>query len=213
MLTTVAPAIDNYEAIRGVYEPADVIEDTPTGDSIDAVLDQFFSAPSEDPVVIVVATDGEPDRCEELDPQNGQAEAVAAVERAYDLGIRTFMISVGEGTVSAEHMQDMANAGIGEDGAPYWVAGDDQGLRDALTAIVGGQLSCVVALNGELTLEIACEGTVLLNGRPLTCDAPDGWRAVDETHIELQGAACDELQGTPDALLEATFPCEAVTLY
>jgi hypothetical protein len=35
---------------------------------------------------------------------------------------------------------------------------------------------------------------------------------VDETHIELQGEACDELLTTPGSTLEATFPCEAVIL-
>jgi len=183
------------------------------------VIDQFFSSPdpSGDPVAFVLATDGEPDRCEELDPQHGQDEAIAAAERAYSLGIRTFIISVGQGTVSEEHLQDMANAGLGrspgDPDAPFWVGDDDDGLREALTTIVGGELSCELELNGRLSMDIACSGTVVLNDSVLPCDDPNGWRANDETHIELLGDACDELLNTPGATLRATFPCDAVELY
>ena len=38
-LTEVRAMVGNYEAIRDVYEAADPIDETPTGDSIDAVLD------------------------------------------------------------------------------------------------------------------------------------------------------------------------------
>ena len=141
MVSTVDPALDNYDAIADVYAAADPIDETPTGDSLDVLIDRFTMTPdpSRDPYVFILATDGEPDRCEELNPQNGQEEAIAAVERAYGLGIRTFMLSVGEGVVSERHMQDVANAGVGvrdgEPDAPFWVAGDDEGLREALMEI------------------------------------------------------------------------------
>jgi hypothetical protein len=218
MITDVPPAPMNYAAIDAVYRPADVIEDTPTGDAIDAVLDRILGVPDpdDDPTIFIVATDGEPDRCEELDPQNGQAEAIAAVERAFGEGIRTYMISVGEGVVSAAHMTDMANAGVGngpgDPDAPYWVAGDDRGLRDALSTIVGGVLSCDLTLEGTLTIEDACLGTVRLNGRDLPCDDPNGWRAIDETHIQLQGDACDELTADGGSTLTAEFPCDVVII-
>jgi hypothetical protein len=213
MITSVPPALNNYNAIESVYRPADVIEDTPTGDAVDAVLASIVGVPDpdDDPTIFIVATDGEPDRCEELDPQNGQAEAIAAVERAFDAGIRTYMISVGEGVVSASHMQDMANAGVGSTGAPYWITGDDAGLRAALLSIVGGVLSCDVTLSGRLDPALACTGTVTLNGRELVCDDPDGWRVVDESHIEILGEACNELTAG-GAVLEASFPCDVVLI-
>jgi len=218
LITSVPPALDNYPAINGVYAPADPIEDTPTGDAIDAVLAILASEPDPgpDPIIFIVATDGEPDRCEELDPQNGQAEAIAAADRAYARGIRTFMISVGMGVVSAAHLQDMANAGLGRTAgdppADYWVAGDDVGLRDALATIVGGVLSCQVELSGMIDVADACTGSVLLNGMPLRCDDPDGWRPVDSTHIEILGMACDRLTGGMPATLEASFPCDVILI-
>ncbi len=215
LLTTVAPALNNYGGIATVYNMADPIADTPTGDSIDAVVAELRSIPDPppDPTIIVLATDGEPDRCEELNPQNGQAEAIAAAQASFRAGYRLYIISVGEGTVSASHLQDMANAGIGAPAgasSPFWVAGDDMGLRDALRAIVGGEVSCLVELSGMIDLTMTCTGVVRLNGRILTCDDPNGWRAVDATHIELQGSACTELTSGPGNTLTATFPCNVV---
>ena len=218
MVEIVTPAIDNYDAIDDIYGPADPIDETPTGDSIDLILDTLMGDPdpSDDPTIFILATDGEPDHCGELNPQNGQAQALAAVERAYDAGIRTFIISVGEGTISDEHLQDVANAGVGvragDPDAPYYVAGDDTGLRDSLIAIVGGELSCVVELDGVIDPAAACEGTVVLNGRELDCDDPNGWEAVDGTHIEVLGDACDELQESAGATLEANFPCDVILI-
>jgi hypothetical protein len=218
MVTSVAPAIDNYGAIADVYRDAEPIEDTPTGDAIDRIVDDLPLNPESapDPVVFVLATDGEPDRCEELDPQNGQAEAIAAVERAYTQGIRTFIISVGEGEISAEHQQDVANAGLGREpgdaDAEYWVAGDDQTLRDALTSIVGGQLGCEIALNGRVEGDDACLGRVLLNDVELECDGDDGWELVDPQHIRLLGTACDQLKSGDDVYLDVSFPCDVVSV-
>lgn len=89
-ITWLPPAPSNYDAIASVYSAADPLDDTPTGDAIWDVLDRYRSVPDPDPdpTIFIVATDGEPDRCEELDPSNGQAESIAAVEDAYDAGIR-----------------------------------------------------------------------------------------------------------------------------
>ena len=219
LIEWVSPELDNYDRIDAVYGPADPIDETPTGASIDAVLDRLMMTPdpSTEPTIFILATDGEPDTCEQPNPQEGQPEALAAAERAYRAGIRTFIISVGEGTVSASHLQDMANAGLGrgpaDPDAEYWVAGDDAGLRSALRDIVGGELSCVVTLEGRIqNLDQACAGTVRLNRVPLPCDDPNGWRAIDETHIELQGDACDTLQSGPGVQLEATFPCDIILI-
>lgn len=212
MLNEVTAAISNYDAIEAVYADAEPIDETPTGDAINAILDGWLGMPDRptDPTIFILATDGEPDSCEELNPQNGQEEAITAVTRAYDNGIRTFVISVGS-DVSTAHLQDVANAGLGEPAtdAEFWVAGDDAGLRGALTSIIGGALSCSLELDSSLEdVSEACMGTVVLNGRELPCDDPNGWEATDENTIELLGDACDELLETPGVTLSATFPCD-----
>jgi len=115
------------------------------------------------------------------------------------------------------HLQDMANAGLGrgpgDPDAQFWEAGADEGLRAALRDIVGGELSCVVELDGRIDdLDAACTGTVELNGSAIPCDDPNGWRAVDETHIELRGEACDTLQSGWGVTLNATFPCDVILI-
>ncbi|MFK7991849.1 MAG: VWA domain-containing protein [Sandaracinaceae bacterium] len=217
LISWVPPAIDNYAALAAVYGPAMPNDETPTGASIDDVLRRLTMTPdpSTDPTIFILATDGEPDTCEQPNPQNGQDDALAAAERANMAGIRTFIISVGE-DISTEHLQDMANAGIGRTSGPdaeFWVAGDDDGLRTALTDIIGGELSCEVTLEGAIqNLDDACSGTVRLNGMDLPCDDPNGWRALDATRIELQGDACETLQSGPGVTLTASFPCDLILI-
>ena len=148
---------------------------------------------------------------------------MAAAETAFGLGIRTFtMSSVGAGTVSDTHMQDMANAGLGrvagDPAAPFWVAGDDASLRQALLDIVGGTLSCEVALRGHVQEADACKGTVnltlpgMVDGMELDCNDPDGYRLLDETTLELQGSACQLLKSSVGASISVKFPC-GVTIH
>jgi hypothetical protein len=216
LLTEVSLALDNFDAIRDTYQPADMIADTPTGDALNALLDRLQGAPdvtSDDPTIFVLATDGAPDSCARLNPNDGTAdpEAVAAVERAYSLGIRTFVIAVAEeNELPQAHVRDLANAGVGGaqggQDAPSYRVRDDRGLRDALRGIVGGELSCTVPLKGKVVTEDPCVGSVRLGGEPLGCNAPNGWRLVDESTIEIQGSACATLK--TGKLLEASFPCD-----
>ena len=217
-VTTVTPSLDNFDAIQAIYGSADTIEDTPTGDSIDRIVEDLGLAdPDADPnpVVFILATDGEPDQCEQLDPQEGQGEAIAAVENAYKLGIRTFVISVGD-DIGEEHQQDIANAGLGlgpGGDAQYWRAGDDQTLREALLDIVGGQLTCEVQLQGAVESGDPCLGSVTLNGVELGCNQDDGWELSTPHTIRLLGQACDELKTKDDVLLEVAFPCDVGVVF
>lgn len=207
LLTTVTPGLENIDAMSAAFGGSAPIEDTPTADAIDAIVaDLPAPAQDRDPVVLVLTTDGEPDTCAELDPQNGQEEAVASVERAFAAGVRTFVVSVGS-EISEQHLQDIANAGIGrlaDDPAVFWRAGETQGLADALRAIADRISTCVVRLDSEVDPSRACEGTLTVAGHELEC-GEDGFQPTDRTHLELTGAACDLL--SPDASLAAHFPC------
>ncbi len=214
-LITVPCALDNYTTIDTEYRMHDPGGGTPTGDSIQAILGMLGALVSErdDPTILILATDGEPDTCEDGDDEvGGRRESLDAVRAAFALTppIRTYAISVGTG-VGMTHLQDVANAGLGrmpgEPDAPFWVATDTAGLRAALETIVGGALSCTVELRGSIDVAAACSGEVRLGGDLLACGTD--WRAVDSTHIELLGAACDRLQSSTDPLT-ATFPCGVV---
>lgn len=216
LLTEVELAIDNYQGIKNKY-PADTIADTPTGDAIEAVLKKIPEGPVLDPIyaaptIFVLATDGEPDRCEELNPQNGQQEAIDAVKHAFMRGIRTYIIGVAN-EVSEKHLQDLANAGVGATNtmAPKYRANDDQGLRNALRTIVGGQVDCKVPLKGKVTGG-KCAGTIKVNGKALSCSATDGYEVVENgSALQLTGMACDAIKR--GEVLSAMFNCgEAVPL-
>jgi Mg-chelatase subunit ChlD len=218
MVTSVAPMLMNFAAISSAYNAASPIGETPTGDSIDAIVDSLPQAQLDQttgPTVIILATDGEPDRCEQLNPQEGQAEAVAAVARAFDMNVRTYIISVGS-DVSEQHQQDVANAGLGleaTDMAPYWRAGDDASLREALTEIIGAQVSCEVALEGSVQSGDPCLATVELNSTALACNDGDGWELADENHIRLLGKACSDWKTLSNAALRARFPCDVTIVF
>jgi hypothetical protein len=217
MLTEVQLALGNYEAIRANY-PANTIGETPTGDAIEAVLaklpkdKELDPTYAEVPTIFILATDGEPDRCEELNPQNGQQEAIDAVKHAYGMGIRTYVIAVAN-EVGQRHLDDLANAGVGNTGseqAPSYRANDDQGLRDALRKIVAGEVNCDVSLKGTVTGNV-CAGTIRIGGQDVLCNDPNGFELFSPSVLRIKGTACEAIK--KGKTLTARFPCgEAVPL-
>jgi len=213
ILTEVPAALGNYDAINGIFAPAGPDQDTPTGESIAAVAGELKQINDPGPKIIVLGTDGEPDTCAEPNPQNGQAEAIAAAQAAFGDGIRTYIISVGD-EVGADHLQQMANAGVGlpptgaMTDAPYYQALDTSQLIDAFRAIVGGVTGCVFTIDGEVDPAKAAQGLVKLDGTPL--DEGTDWQMVDGKTFEVLGDACDTIQDGHLHHVAAVFPCGVV---
>ncbi|HTE55103.1 MAG TPA: vWA domain-containing protein [Kofleriaceae bacterium] len=215
IIEEVLPAIGNYQSIFDLYQPLDPIEDTPTAPSIASVQADLAAITEPGPKIIVLATDGEPDTCEVPDPDGlpaARADSVAAAQASHDADINLFVISVGD-EVSEEHLQDMANAGIGlpiggNQNAPFFQALDAQALVDAFDTIVGGVRSCTFALDGEVDESRADEGTVTLDGDPLVFGVD--WQLVDSSTLEIVGAACDTLLAGGDHAVAAEFECGVV---
>lgn len=222
LLEEVSIALGNHAAINAVYSSAVPVEDTPTGESIDAVTKtlEAFAEPGQK--VIVLATDGEPDTCVFKDPAPGTPEAqaardasVKAAQDAYGKDILTYVIAVGDDVTKA-HLQDVANAGAGKpvggaDNAKYYVPTDQQALTDAFKEIINGVRTCVFTLNGKVDPALADQGSVVLDGQKLGFNDPDGWKLNNESEIEIVGAACDTIQ-SGDHSLSVTFPCGAVVI-
>jgi len=221
----VAFGLNNGSAIgdNSIYPstyPNDAGGDTPTGDSIDALVSiiQSDPPPAEGPTIIVLATDGEPDTCEQPNPQNGQAEAVTAATSAHAAGFDVFILSVGN-EVSDSHLQDMANVGVGKpvnesiDPAPFWKATTPELLAAAFQQIISDSISCEVQINKPFDdAGLACsEGDVRLNGTPLAC--PSDWQVKDGVSnvIELVGGACDTFK-SGSSTFTAVFPCGAIVV-
>lgn len=214
IVTQVPLAMDNRAAIDAAYASAAPLGETPTGDAIEAVLESMSLDPTESPRVFVLATDGGPDRCGAPDAHDDASRSLSrrAVERAHTLGIRTFVIGVGRGSVAASHLAELAAAGQGGAPSPYFEADDVASLAEAMRTIVRGEVSCTLTLEGRIDPSVACEGEVRLDGVALPCADPDGWRAVDETHIELLGQSCDALLENERSALQASFPCTVILI-
>jgi hypothetical protein len=218
-LTSRPRALNNFAAIQSLLQASSPIEDTPTAPTIDAVIADFIASPPMpgSPPIIVLATDGLPDTCENADPRNAaeqdaaNATSVAAAQRAWTAGIELFYLSVGD-DVTDTHAQQMANAGAGQDPitgtATFYRANDPAQLQAAFDAIIGGVLSCRLDLDGDVDPTQGGSGTVTLNGNPLTYGSD--WTLVDSNTIELLGAACDTLLSSPNPTVTAVFPCGAI---
>ena len=214
MLTSVQPALNNFDAIDAVYSAADPLDETPTGESLDLVAVDLAAFPEEGPKAIVLCTDGEPDTCAEPNPQNGQPESIMAAQNAFDMGITTFVIAVGD-EVGAPHLQEMANVGVGKMPddpmpAPYYLALDAAALVQAFDDILGTFISCELTIEGIVDVEQACDGTVLLDGMPLECGTD--WEVIDEDTLLILGEACDVLKDGDNHSVEATWPCDVVVI-
>jgi hypothetical protein len=212
-------------------------EDTPTGDSIDALvgLIQADPPPNDGPTIIVLATDGLPDSCEcadnypdPIDNNNEycvsgatdpQIEAVNAATAAHTQGIDVFALWVGDlddnpNDPTRRHMQDVANAGIGGTGAVY-VGDDPTSLSGAFQSIISDSISCDVQIDKPFdNVEKACnEGDVRLNDTPLSCvygqPGMSDWQVQGNDIIRLLGSACDTFK-SGSSTFSAVFPCGAI---
>lgn len=215
IVTPVRSALNNRAAIDTAFAAANPLGETPTGDSINHILDATSPDPSDDPRIFILATDGGPDRCGMPDAHDDISRnlSVMAVQRAYGMGIRTFVIGVGRGSVPTAHLHALAVAGQGgATTAMHYEAGDVAALTTAMRTIVRGEISCTLELEGRVDPSEACAGDVRLNGTNIRCDDANGWRPIDETHIEILGTSCTTLTTSEVATVRAVFPCSALIL-
>ena len=123
------------------------------------------------------------------------------------------MLGVGSG-IADQHLQAMANAGTGtkpgQPNAPYYLANSPQQMQDAFNQIIGGVLSCELAINGSVDPTSAKNGTVTLDGRTLSFGTD--WDMLNPTTIRLLGATCTMYQNSTNPTLDASFPCGTVIL-
>lgn len=196
------------------FQPLDTLPDTPTGESVARTAAELADVMDVGPKFIVLATDGEPDLCEDRQEPSGRDRSLAEVTAAYGSGITTFVISVGA-DVALTHLSEIANAGQGfpptdMPATPrYYQVTTQQALADAFEKIITGTRSCTMTLNGEIDPKLADRGEVLLDGMPVPKSDTDGWRVVDGSTIELVGAACESIQSGVHNL-SASFPCEVI---
>jgi hypothetical protein len=160
------------------------------------------------PPVIVLATDGLPNDCST--GQDTSAQSVVSAKNAYAAGVRLFIIGIAG--VADQFLQDMANAGAGvqsgQPNAPYYTSNSPAQMTAAFQQIIGGVLSCDLAINGTVDPSQASSGQVTLNGAPLQYGSD--WTLINGNTIELLGSACDTFKNSSNPTVSATFSCGAV---
>ena len=209
MINDVEAEFGNYDQIRSLYDSSEPIEDTPTGESLLVVAEQLerIYVNNATPKAIVLATDGHPDTCEQPDPNEGQTKSINSAKAAFEMGIRTYVISVGD-EIGEDHLQDIANAGAGLDvGGPnsgkFYRALNNGELYDAFSDIINGVRDCVFTLDGEIVDGYEDKGTVRIDGLEVPGDQ---WRVNNSREVELLGEACERIQDG-DHSLDIDFPC------
>jgi hypothetical protein len=224
-LGTIPPELKNYAKINAGLPANPPGMFTPTGPALDMVADLL-----EDPTlavdrvvgpqIVVLATDGEPNACN-VDIFTGivtdYAPSIAAAMKISKKHLKMYVVSVADAAGEfANHLQDMANIGQNmpqtmRPGAEVYYPANPAALAETLKTLIGAELSCDLALEGKgVKMGLECMGTVMLNGQNLECNGADGWSLVDETHIRLNGTACDMFKDAVDAKLSANFPCQVI---
>ena len=215
-LTTdpIDPALGNLAAISGSMPQSPPGMFTPTGMALDYVHDNMIKMQAPDaefqPQIVVLATDGEPNSCDNANEQTYQA-SVDAVTRIEALGVQTYVVSLADATGAFhDHLQQLADLGSGTGSGILYEPTTPENLTADLETLVGGAVGCDLALNGEVAPGQECSGMIQLGGQPLKCHTD--YEVPDPRHITLVGQACDMLKGTPDTILTADFPCESFTV-
>jgi hypothetical protein len=216
VLTSVEISVGNFSNMSTVLSnPANGPNgDTPTAESMAAVAAELTAFPEAGPKSIILATDGDPDTCDDPnanDNDGSKALSVAAVAAAYAEGISTHVISVGD-EVTASHLKALAVAGSGGDAAAEaYTALDTAALVSAFNQIIGSVRTCDFTLKGTVDADDAPRGTVILDGGALVFGDPNGWVMPDESTVRLQGAACEAAQADASGI-SMSFPCDAIQI-
>ena len=204
ILNQVPARTHNYVALNGLYQSLRPFGDTPTGDALQQIVSELQKAPSQAPRSIVLVTDGNPDTCAQPNPDEGQPEAVAAAQRAYESGIDLYVLGISN-DIAGQNLQQLANAGKGRaidlvwgvdaDAAqPYQASSNVQGLTAQLGEILNRIPLCEVRLQRDVALGEASTAEVLLDGQPLSYSATDGYLLKDPRHLEIVGSACEAIK-------------------
>jgi hypothetical protein len=218
LITQVAAEFGNVDQVRSVYLASEPMTggDTPTGESIDQAARALGAISGAGPKYILLATDGEPDTCQQPKPSEGMPQALDAAQRAFAQGLRVYTLGVSDG-LDPSNVQQLANAGAGKDPSlvygvdalaepPLFANSDPRQLAQQLQGALGDVRTCTIDLGTSVTAESALEGRLVLDGRVLASDERNGWTFVDERTLSIHGAACDKILGDGERL-EVHFPC------
>lgn len=204
LLSAVQNVTNNYRAISGLYDSTWPDDDTPTGAALLQVARNILAAERRSTEVLLLVTDGDPDTCEQPDPQDGQVEAIAGARAVHEAGIDFYVLGIS-GDISGDKLQQLANAGQGkpldaiwgvdpEAAQPFQASASVAGLTGQLRDILARVPLCEIELDRPVGLDQLAAGQVTLDGKALALGNPNGFRLKDASHLEIVGQACETLR-------------------
>lgn len=190
--------IDQEDQLRAQFNATEPLRsgDTPTGEAMQVALDRLVDDHALGPKYLILITDGQPDTCTVPDPQRGQPEALAAAQRAFELGVNTFIVGVSS-DIAPDHLQQMANVARGVRPGAIWDRDDDaiqpiqaseqRGvLASQIKGVLGDVRSCTILVSPEVNEQ----GSVELDHQILR---PNVDYVVMGNSLQLGAAACDRV--------------------
>ena len=210
LINPIARALNTASTIDAYLNVNSPNGNTPTARALDEAVQTFTATPppAGSPPVIVLATDGLPNHCNDSS-FDGRDESVAAAAAAYAANVPVYVLAIG---TNSQHFQDLANAGQGHMGAQpdvaYYPVTSAAQLQSAFQTIINGVISCDLTLTSSIDATQASQGTVTINGASLVYGTD--WTLVNGNTIHVVGQACTMLKSSANPTVGAQFPCGAV---
>jgi hypothetical protein len=153
------------------------------------------------------------------DDPNEDVAAEQAILTAAQMGIKTFVIGIGNVNVAVATLNQMAvNGGEPQTGAStsYYAATDPTALENALSAIVGVVASCTIPLTGapsgftNVAVSADSGGTTI----EIPPDPTNGWSyGPNMQTVILNGTACASLKNGTYANFQFYYACGGTTIH
>lgn len=207
-----APEFDNGDEVSAMLgdffsAPAGA---TPTAAALRSVRDWHLDNPTDRKRALLLATDGAPNCNSTLDPATcvcsalddprcgpggdafmclDDAASVAAVAELSALGLDTYIIGIPGVENFGNVLDQMAAAG---NSTRHYVARDYEALEAAVVDIARRAGGCTVEV-ADLDLADVARVDIIIDGESVPHDPSqqNGYALVDEHHVELYGAACE----------------------
>ncbi len=221
-------AVGDAEVSTALTLQPDADSDTPTAESINAIVDVMPSAAEYQQRLLLLVTDGSPDTCEHpganspADPffEQARLQSELAAVQAYLQGIEVYTLLIADADndddVLEEHIQRLANSGVGKatnleqgnpNAAPFFKGSDASTISSQFGDMLRTAYKCRFQLDGTVTEPDS--GTVTLGDSDLVYETD--WMILEGANgsvLELIGDSCQSYLDNAGQL-QADFPCDA----
>jgi hypothetical protein len=219
--TEVAPMPMNAAAIMARLGQTMPGSSTPTTLAMMAAATYLKSLTDPNPKFILLATDGIPtcgsSTCVAGANAGGttvcdDANAIAAVKAAADMGISTFVLGIGTANSPGDSTLSMMaiNGGYPRNATPaYYPVGSAQDLSAAFMTITGMAGSCFFAVT-PVPKNVTDITGVTGDGTAIPQDSTDGWTFVTmgtSSGVQLNGKSCDDYKNKVIQNVVVQLPC------